>query len=125
VNRFYAVHLHYPIWIVEGSHSFRVNSSRRCRVEVLDARADTLLAVDADGDGAFTSPGDSVFSDSDGDGFPDLPAGENGLGEIEILIFPLPGIPSGPGDTRIEIQTKARAGWNKVAHDILRPPRAR
>jgi hypothetical protein len=126
-NPFYAVHLHHPVRISDGDsrQSFRVKPSRRCRVEVIEANTGALLAVDADGDGAFTSLGDGVFSDSDADGFPDLPANQTGPGEIEVLVFPLPGSPPGPHDTRIEVQTKTATGWEHVAHDILKPPRAR
>ncbi|MEA3207734.1 MAG: hypothetical protein QOE70_791 [Chthoniobacter sp.] len=124
-NPFYAVRLHHPIRIVGGgSRSFRVLPSQRCRVEVFDARSGALLAVDADGDGAFQSAGDSVAIDADADNYPDLPAdAASGRGEIEILIFPLPGAAPSTVDTRIEVQTKSATGWNPVARDILKPPR--
>ena len=123
-NPFYAVHLHHPIRTDGAAQSFRVQPSRRCRVEMLDARTGTLLAVDADGDGAFRGTGDSIAADADGDGFPDLPVdAATGLGEIEILIFPLPGAAPATSDARIEVQVKSSAGWKSIAHDILKLPR--
>jgi tetratricopeptide (TPR) repeat protein len=123
-NPFYAVRLHHPVSATGGPQSFRVQPSRRCRVEAYDARSGALLAVDAEGDGAFRSAGDSVAIDADNDGFPDLPVDPaTGRGEIEILIFPLPGAAPGATDTRLEVQTKTAAGWKAIAHDILKPPR--
>ena len=123
-NPFYAVHLHHPIRAGGAPQSFRVQPSRRCRVEVLDARTGALIAVDADGDGTFRGLGDSIATDVDADGFPDLPAdAATGLGEIEILIFPLPGAAPATRDARIELQVKSPAGWKSIAHDILKMPR--
>jgi tetratricopeptide (TPR) repeat protein len=122
-NPFYAVAFHHPLRVVGGPHSFRVQASQRCRVEMFDAQSGALLAVDADGDGAFRSAGDSVANDANGDAFPELPAEPTtGRGELEILVFPLAG--SGPNteEIRIEVQTKTTQGWNAVAHDTLKPP---
>lgn len=125
-NPFYAVHLHHPFRIERdgAAHSFRVHPSQRCRVEVLDARTGAVLAIDADGDGAFTSQGDSLALDADADGAPDFPADPaTGAGEIEILIYPLPGQPPAARDTRIVLEAKTPTGWQALAHDTLKPPR--
>jgi hypothetical protein len=121
-NPFYAVPLHHPVRTGGEPRSFRVLPSRPCRLELLDARTGAILAVDADGDGAFRSAGDSVASDAGADGFPDLPAdATTGLGEIEILVFPP--APASVVDLRLEVQVKTATGWKSVAHDILKAPR--
>ena len=121
-NPFYAIHLHHPLR-VDGTRSFRVLPSRRCRVEVLDARTGSVLAVDAEGDGAFSSLGDLIASDENSDHFPDFPADANGDGEIEVLIFPLAGAPPPGSETTVEIQTGSGDSWLTVAHDVLKSRR--
>lgn len=122
-NPFYAVHLYHPVAAAGGGLNFRILPSRPCRVEIIDARDAALLAVDADGDGAFRSAGDNAGIDADRDGFPELPAATAGdsPAAIEVLIFPLAGAPAATTDTRIEIQTRTAAGiWMTTAHDILK-----
>lgn len=65
-----------------------VNASASCRLEIYDHDTGRLLAVDAEGDGAYTGPGDQVFGDSDRDGWPDLVVGDRARA-IEICAWPL------------------------------------
>jgi tetratricopeptide (TPR) repeat protein len=123
-NPFYALHLHHPVRVTAAAgKNFRVRPSERRRVEILDAHTGGLLAVDADGDGAFTSMGDSLGGDADADGYPDLPVDPaTGRGEIEVLLFPLSGAAVPVRDNRIEIQARVGGGWKTIAHDVLKAP---
>ena len=65
-----------------------VQASAACRLEIYDHDTGRLLAVDAEGDGAYSGPGDQVFGDSDRDGWPDLVVGDRARA-IEICAWPL------------------------------------
>lgn len=65
-----------------------VAASAPCRLEVFDYDTGRLLAVDAEGDGTYAGPGDSVLADQDRDGWPDLVIGDRARA-IEIFAWPL------------------------------------
>lgn len=122
-NPFYSVPFHHPVYRSDGGN-FRIKPSSRCRVEVLDAETQALLAVDAEGDGSYTGPGDLLALDEDQDGFPQLPRrSENGKPGIEILVFPLPGAAPSAQDLRIEVETKTQDQWQPMARDVLKAAR--
>ncbi len=65
-----------------------VRASAACRLEIFDHDTGRLLAVDADGDGFYFSPGDRVLEDADRDGWPDLVIGDRARA-LEICVWPL------------------------------------
>lgn len=69
------------------TENVRVTASEACRLEIFDCDTGRLLAVDADGDGYFTSPGDRVLEDADGDHMPDLQVGDRARA-LEIFAWP-------------------------------------
>jgi hypothetical protein len=92
-------HLH-PGWCIPLYHeiyhrgnrvrlqNLQVKASAGCRLELFDHDTGRLLAVDADGDGSYRSPGDQVLEDADRDGWPDLVIGVEARA-IEIFAWPL------------------------------------
>lgn len=110
---------------------FQFQSNVPCRLEILDidggthpsVDAGTLLAVDAEGDGFFTGAGDRVFSDSNGDGTPDVIIGDR-TRSLEIYAWPLTALPAG---TELTVSAQLRrpgqpAAWRKDAEDALQIP---
>jgi hypothetical protein len=83
-----------------------VQASAACRLEIYDHDTGRLLAVDAEGDGAYSGPGDQVFGDADRDGWPDLVVGDRARA-IEICAWPL-GVTGGG----ITVSAGLRAGPN-------------
>ena len=65
-----------------------VSASAACRLEIFDHDTGRLLAVDANGDGSYFSPGDRVLEDADRDGWPDLVIGDRARA-LEICAWPL------------------------------------
>lgn len=92
-----------PAWPVPVYHEifFRGGSSQienvltiasvPCRLEIYDEDSGSLVAIDAEGDGVFTSPGDLLppENDRDQDGRPDLVvSAEASVRSLEIYAFP-------------------------------------
>lgn len=75
------------------TENLRLAASAECRLEIYDHDTGRLLAVDADGDGAYNSPGDRVLEDADGDGTPDIQVGDRARA---LEIFAWPAASSGP-----------------------------
>ncbi|MES2708691.1 MAG: hypothetical protein V4726_19000 [Verrucomicrobiota bacterium] len=78
------------------TENLRVTASAPCRLEIFDYDTGRLLAVDADGDGAFQTPGDRLLEDMDGDSMPDLQVGDRARA---VEIFAWPAGPVGDGIT--------------------------
>lgn len=76
------------------TENLRLTASAECRLEIFDHDTGRLLAVDADGDGAFASPGDRVLEDADGDGTPDIQVGDRARA-LEIFAWPAASSPAG------------------------------
>ena len=74
--------------------NLQVTASAGCRLELFDYDTKRMLAVDADGDGYYRSPGDQVLDDADHDGWPDLAIGDEAR-SIEIYAWPLGNTGSG------------------------------
>ena len=74
--------------------NLQVTASAGCRLELFDHDTKRMLAVDADGDGYYRSPGDQVLDDADHDGWPDLAIGDEAR-SIEIYAWPLGNTGSG------------------------------
>ena len=120
-NPFYRVSFFHDIRMRDKAIRFaniRVQTSEPCRVEMVDAERDLLLAIDANGQGTFSSTGDQVYSDADGDGFPDLPrvdAMEGG--SLELRVYPLK--KNRPGKIEIKVSVKTGEQWEEQAVDVL------
>lgn len=69
------------------TENLKVTSSAPCRLEIFDYDTGRLLAVDAEGDGSFGSPGDRLLEDADGDKMPDLQVGDRARA-LEIFVWP-------------------------------------
>lgn len=67
--------------------NLHVSSSIPCRLEIYDHDTGRLLAIDAEGDGVYSGPGDQLLDDADRDGFPDLVVGERARA-LEIQTWP-------------------------------------
>ncbi len=91
---------------------FQFQSSLPCRLEIFDVDggrhpsvdSGKLLAVDADGDGLFLSPGDRLLSDRNADAAADLLIGDRSR-SLEVFAWPL--VPLAPGET-ITLYAKLR-----------------
>ncbi len=85
------------------AEDLQFQTSVPCRLEIFDVDggrhpsvdAGKLLAVDANGDGFFNSDGDSIVSDFNADGQPDVLIGDRSR-SLEIFAWPL--IPLLPGE---------------------------
>ena len=110
---------------------FQFQTSVPCRLEIFDVDggrhpsvdAGKLLAVDADGDGCFTSSDDRIASDFNDDGQPDLLVGDRSR-SLEIFAWPL--IPLLPGE-EITLSSRLRrpdeaAAWRTDAESRLTAP---
>ena len=87
-----------------------VAANAPCRLEVFDYDTGRLLAVDAEGDGAYSGAGDEVLADEDRDGWPDLVIGDRARA-IEICAWPL----SGNTGTGITVRAGLRARSGQTA----------
>jgi hypothetical protein len=94
--------------------NLQVNASAACRLEIYDHDTGRLLAVDANGDGAYGHPGDQVIEDADRDGWPDLVVGDRARA-IEICAWPL-GV-TGAGLT-VRAGLRAPAGGESGAQEV-------
>lgn len=100
--------------------NLQVKASVPARLEILDQETGKLLAVDAEGDGLYTSPGDRVLQDQDGDGNPDMIVGDRAQA-VEIQVWPAPatgGVLTVTAGLRDAMQ---ETGWRIDAVNTLRP----
>jgi TPR repeat protein len=100
------------------SMDLRIRASVPARIEGYSGDGE-LLFVDADGDGAFDSPGDILRSDSNGNGFPDVEfASGSDTTSIELMVIPA----SRPESNTIDliIETRDGSGWRVDAVDTIR-----
>jgi tetratricopeptide (TPR) repeat protein len=122
-NPFYAVPFYHEMYFRGANqelHNFRVKTSEPCRVEVLDAATDKLLAIDADGDGNFDGPGDVLYVDEDGNGFPDFALSkERDLATFELLVYSAPRTTHGQGEIEIRLLIEENNVWVEQAIDRL------
>jgi len=92
-NPFFLAPLHFIVATADtqsaNNLNMRVRSSQPCRVEIYDGTTGTLLAIDAQGDGAWNLAGDVVSQDADKNGLPDitLPAGKTQK-LLELYVLP-------------------------------------
>ena len=114
------------------AEDLQFQTSVPCRLEIFDVDggrhpsvdAGKLLAVDAGGDGFFYSDGDSVTSDFNADGQPDVLIGDRSR-SLEIVAWPL--IPLLPGE-EVTLYSRLRrpneaAGWRTDSENRLSVPR--
>lgn len=107
---------------------FQFAASVPCRLEIFDVDGGThpsvdagrLLAVDAEGDGVFTSPGDQLASDLNADSSPDLLIADRSR-SLEIYAWPL--VPLAAGET-VTLSARLRrpedpAAWRTDAENSL------
>lgn len=95
----------------------RVVASAPARIEFYDSE-DELVCVDADGDGAFTSPGDIISKDLNRNGWGDLVLDPEGKEmRFRMLVHPAKIVPS--GDLNLDLQIFDQGKWNTHATDRL------
>ena len=102
-----------------GLANIRFIASAPLRLEYYDATTHHLLAVDAEGNGRFTDPGDVLLADADSNLAPDVAFdGKERLREIEVLVFSTAAAPAaGPQTIVAELLIENR--WEEVARNEL------
>jgi len=124
LNAFYSVRIYHTLLRRGGPAdrpvNFRVSASGPVYVELWDTKKNSLLAVDATGNGLFTDAGDLLLGDSDHDGFPDLPCPPGQGTELELRVFPVADVKIAKSEIRLDIQLSGAAGWETSAQNILR-----
>jgi tetratricopeptide (TPR) repeat protein len=124
LNAFYSVRIYHTLLRrggpTGGPANIRVSASSPVYVELWNADKNTLLAVDATGNGEFSNEGDLLLGDSDHNGFPDLscPTGQ-GAG-LELRIFPITRSKPAESDIQLDVQLSGTEGWETSARNILR-----
>jgi tetratricopeptide (TPR) repeat protein len=122
-NPFYAVPFYHEMYFRGANQelrNFRVKTSEPCRVEILDAATDKLLAIDADGDGNFDGPGDVLYVDEDGNGFPEfVMSKERDIASFELLVYPAPRTDHSQGEIEISLLIEENHAWVEQAVDKL------
>lgn len=122
-NPFYAVPFYHEIYF-RGSgqelRNLRVKTSEPCRVEVLDVVTDKLLAIDATGDGNFDGPGDVLYADEDGNGFPEFVLGQDrDAVSFELLVYPASRTNRNASQIEISLLVEENGNWVEQAADRL------
>jgi len=105
--------------------NFLARASVPCRVEIYREGTGELIAVDAEGDGLFTGPGDHIAEgyDRDEEGRPDLILTSQTSGSLEIFALPL----QGDGQTaalsiHLADYSVKPARWREDATDTIAAP---
>jgi hypothetical protein len=119
-NPFYGVliHHHYMQAARDAPRvNFRVTASAPIRMELYDDAGHPVF-VDATGDGSLGGVGDSLFTDTDGDGAGDLLA-TKGEAPFGLLVYPPAKIPA--EGIRLRVEVKVGAQWVVFAEDRIIP----
>lgn len=121
-NPFYAISFTHQIVRRAGSPgltNIRFIASTPLRLEYYDAATYRLLAVDAEGNGLFTDPGDALLADADSNLAPDMTFdGKERLREIEIVVFSTDATPAA-GRQTIVAELLIEDRWEPVARNEL------
>lgn len=103
--------------------AFRLRSPQPLRVEYYDSRSKGLVAIDANGNGDFTEPGDLHVRGPSGVAAAILPVppGKSGL-TVEVHLFAADGHPLPPGSPALVLKAEVHRGgkWVLEAEDTLR-----
>jgi len=122
-NPFYAVPFYHEMYFRgarQEVRNFRVKTSGLCRIEILDTATDKLLAIDATGDGDFDGPGDVLYADEDGNGFPDFVLGpEHDVAGFELLVYPASSASCNGSPIDIRLLVEENGDWVEQAVDRL------
>ena len=122
-NPFYAVPFYHEVYFRGANQelrNFRVKTSEPCRVEILDVATDKLLAIDATGDGNFDGPGDVLYADEDGNGFPEFLLGrDHDAISFELLVYPAMRINGAASRIGISVLVEEDGNWVEQAGDVL------
>ena len=103
----------------QGLMNIRFTASTPLRLEYYDAATHRLLAVDAEGNGRFTDPGDVLLADADSNLAPDVAFdGRERMREIEIVVFSTATAPA-EGTQNIVAELLIGDRWEKVARNEL------
>ncbi|RYD64394.1 MAG: hypothetical protein EOP83_09875 [Verrucomicrobiaceae bacterium] len=102
--------------------SFRLVSKAPLRFEYYDPSSQTLLGVDANGNGDFTETGDLYFHSSSGAAAALVPAGSGKSISVEVRIFAIDGSPASqePESLVLAAEVFRDGKWNKEAEDTLK-----
>ncbi len=121
-NPFYMVSIHHVLQRLETEKAMAQNlrfiASEPARIEGYDGDG-RLMFVDADGDGAFNSPGDILRSDVDANSAVDVSfaAGEDST-SLELKVLPRQRPLS--GQLEVEIHRLSDQSWQSDAVDVIR-----
>ncbi len=86
-------------------------SSRPCYLEVVKLTDSQMVAVDANGNGDYTDPGDQLYQDEDDDLLPDFsPPGETGVVRFLIIAYPLGEDAESRKELSIDVSITDRSG---------------
>jgi hypothetical protein len=103
--------------------AFRLRSPQPLRVEYYDSRSKELVAIDANGNGDFTEPGDLHVRGPSGITAAILPVrpGKGGL-TVEVHLFAVDGHPLPPGSPALVLEAEVHRGgkWVMEAENTLR-----
>lgn len=103
--------------------AFRLRSPQPLRVEYYDSRSKGLVAIDANGNGDFTEPGDLHVRGPSGVAAAILPVppGKGGL-TVEVHLFAADGHPLPPGSPALVLKAEVHRGgkWVMEAENTLR-----
>lgn len=103
--------------------AFRLRSPQPLRVEYYDSRSKGLVAIDANGNGDFTEPGDLHVRGPSGVAAAILPVppGKAGL-TVEVHLFAADGHPLPPGSPALVLKAEVHRGgkWVMEAENTLR-----
>ncbi|QJE98127.1 tetratricopeptide repeat protein [Luteolibacter luteus] len=117
-NAFYGVPIHHHYQNASGTlATLRAVTSVPARVEIYDA-ADKPVSVDMNGNGNFTESGDSIFTDGDADGNPDLTM-EAGEAILRLQVFPIGEIP--PDGMKVSVEALVDGKWLPFSEDRIVP----
>lgn len=123
---FRSVALFHELAVPAGENTgiaFRLRSPQPLRVEYYDSRSKGLVAIDANGNGDFTEPGDLHVRGPSGVAAAILPVppGEDRL-TVEVHLFAADGSPVAPASDALVLQAEVRRDgkWILEAEDTLR-----
>lgn len=126
LNPFYNVPVAHTIY--HRGHSkqpanFRLIANMVVTLEIRDTATDTVLAIDAEGDGDYTGPYDELNIDTDFDGFPDIGTETfRTHSHIEVTLRTFERTAFNQREINLSLQVLDQAQWYEDALDVVLLP---